>query len=360
MKKPYKFTHRNGRNIEVCFSSQPNRWISTGTTDKKRALEFALNYKGESKGKRITLGEVIEEMQREDFKELRQFYTNHSKEKREVFYSNLASLIKNFISPLFRFYTLESLTAREIEENLAKLDKNNLYKNRILQALKIIYLSANIKGYIDKKNDWIESYKYVYKEKGIFTSEELENIFKLENFTSQKWFLYFLFLRDLGWRPSEVASLKYTDIKNNGGVYTTSAVVYNGKKASLQNKIKTSSKGQNYKIGVLSKETLSLFNTLNEKTEDLIFIFNGKLLLTQTANRELVKACKRANVDLKNRTQYSFRHTFNTSNYYKLEDKTRLELMGHTKDRAEYLHITAEERLKNLLSDKRTLEILGA
>ena len=360
MKKPYRFTHRRGRNIEVCFASQPGRWISCKTANRTEALQFALEiYKRGQNGK-LEVAELLKEIQREDFQELREYFNNHTKAKRDVYFKNLACIIEKYLAPLFKTYTLEKLTNLEIEKSLARLDVNNLTKNRILQALKVIFKFANLKGYTDRRLENLEPYWYVPKEKETFTKEELGQLMKLENFTSALWFLYFSILRDTGWRPCEVASLRYTDIKENGGVATCSSVVYNGRKAELQNKIKTTYKGQRYKIGVLSRATLELFEGLDKGTDSLIFVFEDSLLLTQKANRELEKACQRAKLELKGRTQYSFRHTFNTENYYKLDDKTRLELMGHTGERKEYLHLTIEQRLKNLLSNKRAIEILGA
>jgi hypothetical protein len=44
MKSEYNFVHRKGRKIQVIFSIQPGKEISTGTTDDLEAVKFAEQY----------------------------------------------------------------------------------------------------------------------------------------------------------------------------------------------------------------------------------------------------------------------------------------------------------------------------
>lgn len=365
MKNTFKIRHRKNRNFEVCFNFAPTEWKSTGTKDNEQALLFIQKFLKDSKEEKllnITFSQYLEELNRTELKELKEYDKKHGKLKEEVFYNNILSISNKYILPLFENCIISKISLNELNKRIENSNYSNSTKNRVINTLKIIYKLAILDNLANENlAEKLEKYKIENKETLIFTQEELNKLFRedINYFSSEKWKLYFLILRDTGWRPSEVASLKYTDIdERNGGISNNTSIVYNGKEAFYKKSIKTSTKGQDYKIGALSKQTLELFRRLNKKTFSFIFLFNGKLLLTQTANRELKKALKRANIEDKGRTQYSFRHTFNTKFYFKLEDKTRLELMGHMHERKEYLHLTKEERLNHLMKDTEALKIL--
>ena len=69
-------------------------------------------------------------------------------------------------------------------------------------------------------------------------------------------------------------------------------------------------------------------------------------MYAELANKHLRAAANRANVALGVRTQYCFRHTWNTLRIGTIPETARLLLMGHTKDRPEYNHLQAEEALR--------------
>ena len=80
-----------------------------------------------------------------------------------------------------------------------------------------------------------------------------------------------------------------------------------------------------------------------------LFKVNGRFVYCELANKNLRSACKRAGVDIGSRTQYCFRHSFDTymlNNLGELasEEDVR-ELMGHTGYRPEYDHRTPEQML---------------
>jgi site-specific recombinase XerD len=366
MRKEYKFCHRRGRNIQVCFQQEPNRWISTGTEDEQEALLFALHYLKVPKRNTISLATFLEPMLHDDFQALKDKDKEHGREKKETSYLELSCLCKKYILPVFGDCIVCELSKNFLEQKIAKLKENNLTKNRIVFALRKIFdLAIDFNVCSENIAKEIELFHYQENERQVFEREEVQKLFEIDskgriNFSSLRWFAYFLTLRDTGWRPSEVSSLQFQDIDQRGGVATDCSVVYNGRKAILQNKIKTSKKGQRYKIGILSQLTLQVLQRLQEEdsSNSFIFKFDNKLLLTQKANRELERAFKIAGLELKGRTQYSFRHTFNTLLVDKLEERVRLELMGHTKNRAEYDHTTAVARLDNLLKNKIVVETL--
>lgn len=366
MRKEFKFCHRKGRNIQVCFQQEPSRWISTGTEDKQEALLFALHYLKRPQENTITFRAFLQSQLQDGFQELKEKDTLHNRERKATYYLELLSLCKKYILPTFGDCIVCKLSKNLTEKKLADLEVNTLTKNRIVVALRRLYDLA-IAENICTQNiaEEIELYHYETKERQVFTKEELAKLFEIDNegrinFSSLRWYSYFLILRDTGWRPSEVASLQYKDIDSRGGVATDCSVVYDGKRAILQDKIKTSRKGQKYKIGILSSLTFQVLLRLQleDSSNSFIFKFDDTLLLTQKANRELKKAFDCAGLDLQGRTQYSFRHTFNTLLVDKLEEKTRLELMGHIKNRTEYDHTTALERLNSLFENRQVVELL--
>ncbi len=82
-------------------------------------------------------------------------------------------------------------------------------------------------------------------------------------------------------------------------------------------------------------------------------------IYAEFANDRLESAAKRAGIDLRGRTQYCFRHTWNTYYYGKLPEMARLLLMGHTSNRPEYNHITPIQALERVLNIEGFKEAMG-
>ena len=358
MKKLYKLTQRKGRNIQVCFCYEPTKWISTGTTDLNEAHRFALaRLESPTDSIEIKIKDFVNKLINSNFEKLRNIDKIHLKEKNGVFYSNLSSIAKRFINPIFGECIISKLTTKEAERRIANFETNNLTKNRIIDCLERIYKIAILENLATENiASKIEKYREVHEETPIFTKEEIKRIFTDDEatleFTNLRWALYFYILRDTGWRPSEVLSLKFENIRSDGGVETSSAVVNN----KIQNSIKTARKGFQYRIGIISyfARKLATELKLGANPTDFIFTFKGKFINSQEANRELAKTCKRIGIELGGRTQYSLRHSFNTFAIDTLQDKTRLELMGHTKNRSEYDHRDGSSQLEKLTRDEET------
>ncbi|MBQ4281071.1 MAG: hypothetical protein II753_03115, partial [Spirochaetales bacterium] len=72
-------------------------------------------------------------------------------------------------------------------------------------------------------------------------------------------------------------------------------------------------------------------------------------------NHHLQGCAKRAEVVLNGRTEYSFRHSYQTHYIGRIPERALQLLMGHTKTRKEYTHLTPEqtlERVAGMLTDR--------
>ena len=62
------------------------------------------------------------------------------------------------------------------------------------------------------------------------------------------WSLYYSIMDDTGLIAREIAGLKVSDIRSDGELYTECSDY----RRTLRDRIKTSEKGKNYKVGMLS------------------------------------------------------------------------------------------------------------
>ena len=251
---------------------------------------------------------------------------------------------------------------RLISKNGKALSSNS--KNKILACLRYVLQSAVDDGIIaSDPSEGIEGFtENDTKNRQAFTLEDLMMFFPsdvndnalIEIWGGLMWTVYFLVMRDTGWRPAEVSGLKkenfYPDI---GGLYTKSSVVDGVEKGS----IKTTNTGKTYKVGLLTERTIRLLNQLIDiLPSDFLFITTeGNFVQPAAANKRLRAVAKKLNIDLQNRTQYSFRHSFETFMVGNVQTKNLLELMAHTRFRPEYDHRTPEMVLKQLEPIKQTL-----
>lgn len=191
------------------------------------------------------------------------------------------------------------------------------------------------------------------KNRDAFTLDELYILFPKDNAELVKawgglmWTTYFLVMRDTGWRPAEVSGLKKGDYHPElKGLYTESSVVGGVEKPS----IKTTNKGKPYKVGILTDRTISFLEQLIAYIpgEYLFITTEGNFVQPNAANKHLRSVAAYFGIDLRGRTQYSFRHSFETYMVGNVRSETLLELMAHTGFRPEYDHRTPSMILKQL------------
>lgn len=372
MKTAYRFTKRKNKPfIEVTFAHIPNRWFSTKTDDITKAVQFAEAKMKEVTGKKedITLREFANDF----FTEKDPQGFRHRLERRdthfeESYFQQHQARLENHILPQFGDYRLSSLNDTMIDDFILDIPKiANNTKNKILTCFRLVLREAVRQGYIkDNPADKVKELPNNYTYRQAFTHEELKRLFpdnddeliKLwngaKNKDGLKWAVYFLIQKDTGWRPNEVAGLKkinyFPELK---GIYTEQGVSW--RTHEMHNRIKTTHKGQKFKNGFLTDQTDRLLRQLINIThgEHLFAVSrkNGveKFIYAELANKRLRTVCWNACVNLGDRTQYSFRHTFNTNALGNMPEQARLLLMGHTSNRQEYNHLTPRETLERVL-----------
>lgn len=376
MKTPYRFANRKGRKfIQVTFAHIPSRWFSTGSTTMVGAVKFAEEKMKEVNNSKsdITLSEFAKDF----FSESDPHGYRHRLERRNTFYEDgyfqsHASRLRNYILPAHGSYLLSCIKDTMIEDFI--LDIPNLAdnsKNKVLACYRIVLQEAVREGYI-KSNPAkeVKEIPVTYRHRDVFTADEIALMFPdddeqvMQIWDSIKWATYFAILKDTGWRPSEVAGLcKMNYFPELHGIYTTQSVDY--KTHKIKQSIKTTRKGQPFKEGFLSEQTDRLMKMLISTTfTDELFVLSrdikkGTLIYPEASNAKLRRVCDKLGIALNGRTQYCFRHTFNTNALGNIPEVARLLLMGHTRNRQEYNHLTPEQSLRRVLEIEGVKEALN-
>ncbi len=397
MKKDYRFTRRKGRNIEVLFRHMPGKWISTGTEDMTEAVLFAesmMNQFTPTKDN-VTLAEFAKDF----FGPEDPHGYRHRNERRNVFYgdayySGHQSRLDNYILPKHGKFLLTSLRDVMIENFILDLisvrtgkEMDDSTKNKVLAAYRIILDAAVREGYLD--HNPARDVKEINERKGErlpFTEDEMDKLFPaddeklIEIWYNLKWACYFCLLKDTGWRPGEAAALSVENFFPHmsgsvlNGVYTEEEV--NWRTHKIIKRIKTSDKrnGAKNKQGFVTDQTARLLSRLSSEIKGKYFFemneednvnshrrkdHGVQYIYAELANDRLKTSAKNAGVELNGRTQYCFRHTWNTFYIGKLPEVARLLLMGHYKNRPEYTHLTPVQSLERVLNIDGFKEAMG-
>lgn len=375
----FRLRERKGRNVEVQFTSRPGKWESTGSKDLYEATEYAetrLLNRGASifSTKAVmTFGDFAKRFfLRYDENSYRRRLESFGKNYGEAFYTSNQSRLDNYIMPALKDCPISMITSRDAEKvylNCKSVHKDTLSdntRNKIRQTMVYIFDDAVRKslierspmegtGHIVEKAERREVFS-VYEMRKLFPEDRAELKRVWGNSTSRSdgsyilWATYFSIMYDTGFRPGEVSALSKDCFRGNG-VYTRKSV--DGVTRELKNSIKTTSKGQPFKVGILSEYTLSLVKELSGATaDDYLFKINGDWMLCNTANKHLKESLIRAGIDPKGRTQYCFRHSFDTNMLNSINDDMKAKdvqlLMGHTSYRREYDHRTEDNIISAL------------
>lgn len=370
---PWRFIRRKGRNIQVVFDHIPGGCFSSGTKDEYKANRWAEEKYMRDTGNvsTVTRQEVSLEMFSKDFFKpsdpkgfiRRQVARGYNLDPTE--YQRRQGYLENYIIPAFGKWLLTSISDVSIEDwiiGLRKFDDHrrnlaNDTKNKILAAFNDVMKEAKRLGYI-KTNplDTVDHLARTVEEREPFTEEELERFFPEERskllfiWGTLQWAVYFMVMRDTGFRPGEVSGLSKTCYYPElHGIYTTGSVHWATHKR--KDTVKTSKSGMAYREGFLSDRTAELLEELirYRPYTEYLFQIRGRFIIPNTANKHLASSAKRAGVDLRGRTQYSFRHSFQSYFIGRMPENARLILMGHTKTRNTYTHLTPEQRLHRVI-----------
>ena len=176
--------------------------------------------------------------------------------------------------------------------------------------------------------------------------------------------LYFSIMLDTGFRPCEVAGLERSLIDENGAVYTAQEV--DTPTRTLKKRIKTTGRGKGKKYGLLSRYTMDLLEEyLEDHDGEYLFIeYDGRFISGNKVNDVLRRACWVVGIDIRERTSYCWRHTFDTHMMQSLggniKESDIHDLMGHTGYRPEYDHRTPQQIMFKMQKIRPAIEALRA
>lgn len=377
----FRIRERKGRAYEVEYSDRPALWISTGSKDFDEAEAFAIaklhSQMRFMPGEKVMLGSVAKEFfSKEGEGSYKERCRRFGKRHEDKYFRAKQGWLDNYIIPRFGSHDVRSIKSSDIEDWYVGLTSfrhpgeklSDDTKVSILEAFDDLMKDLKRRGIIET-NPCSEVQRItIHKEKNrtIFTQEEIALLFpndreKLLDIWdgSMMWALYFSIMVDTGFRPGEVAGLQRQSFDDNGGVYTSSGV--DSETRQLKGRIKTSDKGKGTKYGILSSYTMDLLDDyLKELKGDALFWYNGGYVYPSYANKRLGRACENAGFSLNGRTQYRFRHTFDTMMLNnlgsQLEESDVRDLMAHTGYRPEYDHRTPEQILFRLQKVRPAVE----
>ena len=381
MRTPYRLIEAKGRNILVVFDHIPGRRISSGTTDRDEAVRWAEAKLARDTGRinlslseRTTLAEFAKGFfTKEDPKGFRKRQKARGYSFQDTEYERRQAYLDNYILPAHGRMLIGSISDVLIEDMVIDLksvttgkELANDTKNKVLAAYRDVMKEAKRLGYISANPcDTVQRFAFDVSGRRPFTEDELERLFPEDRgrlmfiWKDLMWAVYFLIMRDTGWRPGEVAGLSvHNYYPEFHGVYTTGSVGWDDRQ--YRDSVKTTRKGMSYREGILTDRTAELLEELirYNPNKEYIFQINGQFLWHTTSNSHLKDAAPRAHVELDGRTQYCFRHTFQTNLIGRMPENARLLLMGHTRTRDEYSHLTPEQSLRRVLEIQGVREAL--
>ena len=333
--------HRTGRCIE--FMDENGKWKSTKTHDKYEAytLATALMCRKDD----ALFGEFAERMLNDRgpgsyidmMQELGRYQSSTMREFRQS-----ASI---YVIPYFRKFRLTEISAPIIQVWYMGLKRKDGQKaavttcNHALSALSRILDFAQMMGKVDSNPcKLIKRKKDERKGHEVFTADELKKLFPDTIFGLRKIYgtleeaLFYMIMRDTGFRPCEVAALS-TDsyYPKFHVVFTTKSC--DRKTRKIKNRVKTTGRGYSERTGTLTPYTEKILNIVISSLEPGSYLFtkkNGELKGPEHFNRIFKDLMKIAGVEPRNRTLYSFRATFFTNILSTYSDEAAMMLMGHT------------------------------
>lgn len=380
----YRVRKRGSRSWEVEFDSAKGIWKSTGVQSLEE-VEDAVSKMLANLGKKTITGMKFEDFAKNFFirTDEQSIFEHHKKFGKKYdadWYTAREGILNNYIMPKFGKMNMSDITDIMIEEWYIRLygiksqgteELSNAVKNRVLNTLKIVLKEAKRKRIIETNPcDTVETLNPDYQKRGFFTVEEIHKLFPQDKsklvsiWDTMQFALFFSIMVDTGWRCGEVSALKRENFIDNG-VYSESSVKASTKE--VKNSIKTTNKGQPYKVGILSEYTLELYRDFIKDWDNVyLFYFKGfGMNKPYRTNKVLRSACARVGIDAGERTQHCIRHSFDTYmlNHAGEQGLTRddiLQLMAHTSYRPEYDHRTGVDLINKLSKAKGIIDNLRA
>lgn len=381
----YKLWFPKNRNIEVVFNHIPGKRISTGTKDVSEAINFAENYLKND-------GVVYKEMPLlKDF--CKDFFTSETpgsfyqrdvsfgREKRKLWYSKAQLNVDLYILPKFGSYPLDSISMIAIENWLISLkgrkvkDLSSATRNKILNLLRFILDDAVRLGYISSNPARMVKGPTVHPKviRRALTIHEQKILFpdsveeRIKIWKDVRWATFFSIMYDTGFRPAEILGLLIGDVYSTPkgmAVYTTHS--FSSDEKELKNRVKTTGKGMESRVGLLSEITQKLLLLLLDKLPDQtrkedeplfrtkFSTSNYKFITCWKSNRFFTIVC--AKYGITDVTQYCLRHTYATYRRGNLNENSLALAMGHSNGvRDDYDHRTAAILISQLENERERL-----
>lgn len=371
--KPYRFLQRKGRNIQVVFHHLPGKEISTGTTNIVEAVAFAEEYLKRdgltgTDSRDMVLGDYCRDFfSRRDKNSYHYRLERLRKTREDKYWQNSQGYVDNYIIPGLGHRRMDSLTTRGIENwlmDLKGVSGRELAagsKTKILQCLRTILDEAVRDEIIDSNPATMvtaPSDLPIYtKQHRVFTLYEQKMLMpddlveRIKLWGGIMWASYFSVLADTGMRPGEAMGLRVCDVYKTPqgyGVVAVQEVSTDGKK--IKQRVKTSGKGMERRVALLSSATGHLIEQLIECqhiTDDVecLFLKNRTIkdsyIGVDNANKHMRGVLRK--LGLEDATQYSFRHTFATYRRGSADEQALALAMGHSGGnvRDDYDHRTA-------------------
>lgn len=360
--KPYRFIVRSGRNIDVIFAHLPGKRMSTGTSDMTEAVLFAERFiekEGQAKDEVPTLAEFAKDFfTRTDKASLQHRHKAFKKQNRPKWYVDNQCNLENYILPRFGDYPVDSITAVAVENWIVDFDGKHVRdlsggtRIKVLNTFRYVLDDAVRLGYI-KSNPAREglSPSEDGESKRVLTQWEMSQLFpvdkekRIEVWGGLMWATYFSVLADTGFRPDEAAGLQLGDVyqtANGMAVYTSHTI--NTEEKRPKERVKTSGKGVEKRVGLLSRTTEALVfdliaeDKISEPGEYLFLIHRwekNSWVFSTTSNKHFkARAYKCLGIDPdvepeRALTQYCLRHTFATYHRGSMDEQTLSIIMGH-------------------------------
>lgn len=381
----FRIRERKGRAYEVEYADRPSMWISTGCRDFDEAVEKVKSTMHSARrymqNEKVTLSQIgdgyFSGTGPGSFQErCKRFEKNHELR----YFKQMDGRYHNYVRPRFGKMDVRDISSRLIEDWYIGITSyrhpgeeiSSPTKLMILDVLNELMKEAMRKNLIDK-NPCEDVQKVTVHKKGereIFSYEEIALLFPNDTsmleliWGSDMWALYFSIMLDTGFRPCEVAGLERSLIDENGAIYTAQEV--DTPTRTLKKRIKTTGRGKGKKYGLLSRYTMDLLEEyLEDHDGEYLFIdYDGRFVSGNKVNDVLRRACWVVGIDIRERTSYCWRHTFDTHMMQSLggniKESDIHDLMGHTGYRPEYDHRTPQQIMFKMQKIRPAIEALRA
>lgn len=269
----------------------------------------------------------------------------------------------NYILPVFKDMEIKDITPSMIQEwyfslKGKKKPLSDSTRNHYIKCLNLVFNWAKVKGIINTNPvDGVIKIIESNRKRDRFTDEELAIMFPesiesaVEIWGSLRFATFIYIMRDTGWRQGEITGLDVSGfVQECNGIFTRQS--FDSFSHKIKDSIKTTGKGYDFKVGLLSDFTSKLLSFFIESMHiECGLIFEGKPMMTSlNIGRHYKRCMKKLGISTENRPPYAIRTTFMTKMAKSYDEETVMELMGHTHWHSCYDQRTPKELLEKIRS----------